>query len=247
MRLALISDMHGNVLALDAVLADLDRRPADRLVCLGDCVQGGAQPAEVAARLRALGCPVVMGNADAYVLTGTHTESATPSPERRAVLDEVREWTFARLPAEDRAFVARFEPTVSLDLGGRGFIGYHGGPDSFDTILLPGTPVEEFERALAGHATDFMAGGHVHQQFVRHLGNSVHFNPGSAGMAFAIDAPPERQLIDPWAEYAVLEVEDDRFGIEFRRVPYDVGAYLQVLRDSGQPHAADTIRKYRFS
>jgi predicted phosphodiesterase len=59
MRIAVISDMHGNCVALDAVLADLESHPVDRVVCLGDAVQGGPQPAEVVARLRELGCPVV--------------------------------------------------------------------------------------------------------------------------------------------------------------------------------------------
>lgn len=245
MRLAIVSDMHGNALAFDAVLADLDRRPADRLVCLGDCVQGGAQPAEVVARLRSLGCPVVMGNTDAYVLSGVHTAGGPASPERRAILDEVREWSFARLSPEDRAFIAGFAPTVRLEVGGKRFLGFHGSPESFDTILMPDTPPEEFKAALAPHAADFMAGGHVHLQFVRRLGDSLHLNPGSVGSAYAAGATVRNQLIDPWAEYAVLDVEDDRFGLEFRRVPYDVGAYLRAVRDRGLPHADDTIRQYR--
>ena len=69
MRLAVISDIHGNCFALDAVLADLraDLEPVDATVCLGDAIQGGPQPAETVARLRELGCPVVMGNADAWL------------------------------------------------------------------------------------------------------------------------------------------------------------------------------------
>ena len=75
MKLAVISDIHGNAIALDAVLADLERRPADRLICLGDSIQGGAQPAEVVARLRELACPAVMGNADAWLLSGIETSA----------------------------------------------------------------------------------------------------------------------------------------------------------------------------
>ena len=63
-RVAIISDIHGNCFAFDAVLADMQTRSIDQVVCLGDAIQGGPQPAEVVDRLRAIGCPVVMGNAD---------------------------------------------------------------------------------------------------------------------------------------------------------------------------------------
>ena len=65
MHIAVLSDIHGNCVALDAALADLQQRAVDRLVCLGDAIQGGPQPAETGRRLRDLGCPIVLGNADA--------------------------------------------------------------------------------------------------------------------------------------------------------------------------------------
>ena len=71
MKIAIISDIHGNAFALDTVLGDLKREPVDQIVCLGDAIQGGAQPAQTVARLRELGCPVVMGNADAWLLSGS--------------------------------------------------------------------------------------------------------------------------------------------------------------------------------
>ena len=67
MRLTIISDMHGNCVALDAVLADIQQKAVEDIVCLGDAVQGGPQPAAIVARLRQLACPVVMGNADAWL------------------------------------------------------------------------------------------------------------------------------------------------------------------------------------
>ncbi|HMQ32568.1 MAG TPA: metallophosphoesterase family protein [Chloroflexaceae bacterium] len=82
MRVAVFSDIHGNAVALEAVLADCEARGAERLLCLGDAVQGGPQPAEMVARLRALGCPVVMGNADVWLLSGEETGSKQIDPER---------------------------------------------------------------------------------------------------------------------------------------------------------------------
>src|SRR5438270_12277922 len=99
MRIAVISDMHGNCVALDAVLADLASRQVDRVVCLGDAVQGGPQPAEAIARLRELACPAVMGNADDWLLTAQHTGTEAVS-DRQLVM---RERTPARLAAAGRA------------------------------------------------------------------------------------------------------------------------------------------------
>ncbi|HEX9441554.1 MAG TPA: metallophosphoesterase, partial [Roseiflexaceae bacterium] len=99
MRIAIISDIHGNCFALDTVLGDLRRDAIDQVVCLGDAIQGGAQPAETVARLRDLGCPVVMGNADAWLLTGEETGAEAPASER---LKAIREWSLAQLSDADR-------------------------------------------------------------------------------------------------------------------------------------------------
>src|SRR4051794_15200336 len=116
MRVAVFSDMHGNCLALDTVLADLAGRATDRLVCLGDAIQGGVQPAETVARLRELGCPVVLGNADAFMLTGKSTGGEPTTP----LMNTVREWSLSQLSEDDRAFIGAFVPTVEIPLeGGR--------------------------------------------------------------------------------------------------------------------------------
>src|SRR5262249_6355903 len=98
-RIAVISDIHGNAVALDVALADIERAGVDQIVCLGDAVQGGAQPAQTVARLRELGCPVVMGNADAWLLSGVDTGGETTTTEQEAV----RQWSLAQLSDADRA------------------------------------------------------------------------------------------------------------------------------------------------
>jgi predicted phosphodiesterase len=246
MRIAILSDIHGNATALDAVLAHLARDPVDRTICLGDCVQAGAEPAETVARLRALDCPIVMGNADAWLLSGEWTGAPQP-PDRLRILEDVRAWSLAQLDAADRAFLAAFAPTVSVATGGREVLGFHGSPASFDEILLPTTPAAEFDSALEPYADRILCGGHVHLQFRRRVGNSFHFNPGSIGLAYRHDVPPGAPATDPWAEYAVLSVDGERIALEFRQVPYDVAAYLARLRLSGRPHPEVAISQYRVS
>jgi len=246
-RTAVLSDIHGNAVAFDAVLADLERRPVDRVICLGDAIQGGPQPAEVVARLRALGCPVVMGNADAFLLRGVETGHEDSSPERRTILHAVREWSVAQLSDADRAFIAAFPPTVTLALeGGSTMLGFHGSPDSFDQILMPDIPDEELRRALGPHAARHAAlcGGHVHVQFVRQLGAAFHFNPGSVGAAYRHGQPEGTFRMDPWAEYATLELGADGLALAFHRVGFDVPALVEAYRSSGRPFADQSIRQY---
>ena len=241
MRVAIIADIHGNCVALDAVLTDLQHEPTDRIVCLGDAIQGGPQPVETVARLRELACPVVMGNADAWLLSGQPTGSEPVSAEQEAV----RAWSLAQLSAADRAFIAAFRPTVELPLGGgRRLLCFHGSPRSFDDLLLPDAPQEEFTQLLGAYIPAIMTGGHTHQQQIRRVGDGFFFNPGSVGVVYNRDQPEADFRLDPWAEYAILTTEGGRVRLEFRRVPFDVDALLAATLASGRPHPAATFALY---
>ncbi len=247
MQVAVISDIHANRIALDAVLQDLSSHPADQLVCLGDAIQGGPQPAEVVARLQEMHCPVVMGNADAWMLSGVETGDEAMSEERWQVVKAVGAWSLARLSLADKTFIEGFQPTVEIELeAGRKLLCFHGSPDSFDDVMLPDTPHETLFRLLGGYHADALAGGHTHIQFVRRVGadGQIFFNPGSVGLASSPHQPQGRERVDPWAEYAVLTSEGDRLALEFRRVPYDIEPLLEAYRSSGRPYAAKAIAQY---
>ena len=247
MRIAIISDIHGNDIAFAAVMADLHAQaaisPIDQMVCNGDAIQGGPQPAQVAEHLRALACPVVMGNADAFVLTGQDEEDATTPPERLRMLQAVRKWTWAKLDELQRDFIRGFQPTVRLELeAGRTLLCFHGSPTSFNHIILPHTPEEEVAGYLGADADCILTGGHTHLQQIRSIQNTIFFNPGSVGLAFNHQ---NHQQLFGWAEYAILTVQGSSRGLEFRRVPFDVNALIRVYEASGRPFAEDMIAQYR--
>jgi predicted phosphodiesterase len=225
-RVGLFSDVHANAVAFDALLADLERCPVDRLVCLGDVIQGGPQPVECLDRLRSLDCRVVMGNADWYVLT------AEPGPEPESESQQrARAWTFDQLSDADREYVESFEPTVDEPP----VLAFHGSPTSFDDVILPDMPEDEFRRILGDHTAPILTGGHTHQQFLRRRAASTFVNPGSVGLSYDRALIEETERFDPWAAWAVVELGDGRTSIEVRRAPFDPNAVADAIEASGLP------------
>jgi predicted phosphodiesterase len=209
--LALVSDVHGNDTALAAVVEELERLGIERVVCLGDAVQGGPQPAEVLDRLAELGWPVILGNADAFLLEvpeDSHEWVREEQLERRA-------WTLGQLSAEHLDQIRSFVPTLDVQLAD-GFVlrAFHGSPRSYDDIVLPETPDAEAERILGGSGADLLAGGHTHLQWARYVDAALYVNPGSVGFAYDRfdDDPSPKNL----AEYAIV----NGGSVEFRRVPW---------------------------
>lgn len=245
MKIAVISDIHGNCVALDAVLSDIKGLDVDQIICLGDAVQGGPQPAEVVVRLRELNCPVVMGNADDWLLTGTDSGAENISEERRLRMDAVRSWQLTQLTENDLAFVRTFKPTVPIKLDDeRTLLCYHGSPLSFDHVILPQTPDGEVRRYLEPKEQMFYTGGHTHMQFIRHFGRTFHFNPGSVGVAFRHDQPDDHFRLDPWGEYATLTSRSGNLALEFRRVRFDLDKLISIYKSSGRPYAESSIAEY---
>lgn len=232
MRLALLSDMHGNDVALEAVVHDLERFEPDVVVSLGDVAQAGAEPAQTLERLRTLGARTVMGNSDDFLLE-VPTDSPEPVTERQL---EVREWTLAQLGEEHLSYLRSFEPTVELSLASHRVLCFHGSPDSYDDILLP-----EWENATLvpyqGRQADLLAGGHVHTQWCRQIGDALFVNPGSVGLAYDRHVPDADLRLAPAAEYALVFVDDLGLSVELRRVPYSLARLREAVRASGRPYA----------
>lgn len=231
MRIGLISDIHGNRLALDAVLAELEREGVDQLVCLGD-VAVGPQPAEALARVRELGCPVVMGNWDAAFLGNM----PTPKDKVGEMLVEIGEWWASSLSQEDRAFMESFVPTVDVELGRTPALFFHGSPKSYDDWIFATTPDEELRPMLDEVEAPVLVGGHTHLQMIRRYEDAIIVNPGSVGLPFR-EWWPRPVRISPWAEYGVIGGDNGRLSVDLRRTTFDVDAFLEASLASGMPHA----------
>lgn len=245
MRLAVISDIHGECFLLDQVLQDIQRQGIEQIVCLGDALQGGSQPAETLARLRKLNCPIVMGNADAWLISGQETSAEEKVSQKQR---EVRAWSLALLTESDIGFIQQFRPTIEIPLeAGKNLLCFHGSPRSFDEIILPETPDEVMREFLSSYHATLFTGGHTHTQQMRRLGNSWYFNPGSVSLAYNWEQCDRAQRlikVDPWSDYAIVTSEDASLGITFRHVPFDVNELARIIRASGRPYAEEAISVY---
>jgi predicted phosphodiesterase len=248
MRLALMSDQHGNDVAFRAVVEDIERIEVDQIVCLGDVAQGGGQPAETLDRLRSLGCPMVLGNADAFLLE-VPSDSSEPIVEGQL---EVREWTLSQLDATHLDLIRSFQPTVSLDYEGTSMLFFHGSPRSYDDVLIPEPPHDMLASCLQhislqpyqGHGADLLAGGHTHKQWTRRIDDALFVNPGSAGFSYDLNQKDEIPVVRPVAEYALVIVGDLGLAVEFRQVPYSTKETHSAARANGRPHVDEWISQW---
>ena len=239
-RIALFGDVHGNVLALDAVRAAIKAARPDAIMIAGDHVLNGPDPAATIDGIRELeadGALVVAGNTDIAVADFDYTAAFPWLTE--SVPDAVRfaaEWAheaigaervdwLRRLPAERRL---RFDDTLILVT--------HGSPGSqtagFDQALDPGVTIE---RAAATDAR-IIACGHTHLPEVRDLGWKLIVNSGSAGYVF--DG-------DPTASWALIDIEGDEIRAEIRRTSFDTMAAANAISARGLPgdvYRAATVR-----
>ena len=225
-RVAVISDLHGNVTAFAAVLEDLRRRGINRVYNLGDVAGKGPRGSECV-RLSRLHCAVpVRGNWDDFLPSET--------PEWR---DDAGWWWHRELTGEDRAWLQDLPLSYDLLLSGRRIRLFHASARSVYHRVHARHSDEDFEgmflsTELTGHgpAPDVVCYGDIHDAFARTVSRRTLVNVGSVG----------NPLDEPQASYVILEGEpdggsSDTFGIQFVRVPYDIEAEIAAAEELGMP------------
>jgi putative phosphoesterase len=226
MAVAALYDVHGNLPALDSVLAELDSLDIERLIVGGDFAWG-PQPREVLQRLRDLGEVVsfVRGNADREVAGRYGEEEGLDAELARSVA-----WCADQLSDEKLEWIAALPEQVVYDVEGLGEVLFcHGSPRSDEEIITAATPRERLAAALAGVSQHVVVVGHTHVQFDREIDGTRVINAGSVGM------PYEGR---PGAYWALLGE-----GIELRRTVYDFAEAASRLRRSGFPGIAELVRE----
>ncbi|MCQ3932373.1 MAG: metallophosphoesterase [Chloroflexi bacterium] len=236
MRLAIISDIHGNLTALEAALTDIRAASPDQIVFLGDIADRGPQPHEVIQCVQSLNCPAVMGNTDDLLVA---PPSATELNKQAEVpFWGMMQWCRVQLSADDLAFMRTFQPMLTIPLDNRrNLLCYHGSPRSNMDRIWVSTPDDELKAMFSQQTAPIMIGGHTHLPLFRRLHDQIILNPGSIGLAFT-PTPDGRELNNNRAEYLILTAERGRLSVEFRQVVYSLDHYIQMVQKSGMPHQA---------
>jgi predicted phosphodiesterase len=232
MRLAVFSDVHGNLTALEAVLADITQQDVDEVIFAGDLCLVGPRPAECLERMRALGCTAVFGNTDDWLLG----RQQPPPP-----LTDLASWTHDRLDAGQRSWLDNlsFAHTVSSSgSAADSLLIVHANPQDVNQLIFP--PEEEqikrygrvrqadseLDDLLSGVEFNSIVFGHLHIPSIRPWNGITLYNISSVSM------PGDG---NPRAKYGLFTWDSDAWHFERRYVPYDWSSESTAYRTSKPP------------
>ena len=224
MRIAIMSDIHGNRTAFEAVLADLRQTSPDLILHDGDLADAGASPAEIVDRIRDLGWQGVVGNTDEMLFSpGSLTEFATQSPKLRplfAVIEEMAAATRAALGEERLTWLGGL-PRTQIH-GPMALV--HASPESCWRAHGPEASDAELESVYAPLGQPIAVYAHIHSPYIRNVPGMIVANTGSVGLSYDGDRRAAYLLLDGSVP-------------AIRRVEYDVDRELKALSGCGLPHA----------
>jgi putative phosphoesterase len=237
-RITILSDIHGNIPALEAVLADMQNRPAEMVVVLGDLVSGPLWPAETAELLMKQNWVFVAGNHDRQLV---RKDSATfgPTDELANAVITQRDWLRSLPPSR----------TILGDI-----VLFHGTPVDDTGYLTEDiahgrahiSARKDIENRLKGYAQRVFLCGHTHiPRDIRLISGQVIVNPGSVGLPAYFDPHPEPHIVEtgsPDARYAILTINGEETQVEFISVPYDCDKAAEQARKNGQPICEKWLR-----
>ena len=238
MKIAVISDIHGNMEALNAVLDDIEENECDRIFCLGDYAMAGPEPAKAIEKVRELkNAVLIQGNTDWMI--ANYTEDIYNSIKEAApVMAEALKNDFEILSNEQKEFLKNLPEKMSLEVEGVKILLVHGSPRKNNENIFPDTTLEEIEKMLEGVNADVVLCGHTHMPCGFQTTNKITVvNDGSVGRPFTDE---------PKSCYLILTINNGQCLFEHRFVEYDnaKASEKMLLRSfNGKEKLAQTLIK----
>jgi protein phosphatase len=223
MKLLLISDLHGNKEALDAILNEVKH---DLIVCMGDLVDYGPDPLAVIDWVRDNKIPVVRGNHDNAV--ALHVDCGC-SYKYKHLSEATREYTWGQISENEEEFLMSLPTNLDFTFDHLKVRAIHGSPESFFDYIYPDTPSEKVEQWLEKVSCDFLLAGHTHVPMVRELSKLTLLNPGSIGQPRDNDRRASCMVFDTATQKP-----------EIIRLDYDIDKTCEKIRKS-MPNADELI------
>ncbi len=232
MRIAAISDIHANSVALNEVFSVIASANIDKTVCLGDIATLGPSPNEVVNVLREYDWTFIRGNHDDYLfdpeLLAAHSD--------KAIIRESIEWSRARLSQDNLRFIRNHqtEPLLFRDCDVN-LAFYHGSPRSNIDDILSDTDQSQLDAMLGGTTADVFVGGHTHIQMLRQHRGLLIVNAGSVGIPFFEYVRNGNPEVMPYAEFAIIDVRHGRVSAELVKVALNKRKLILAVSKSDNP------------
>lgn len=229
MKIAIISDIHGNDEALNAVLQDINEKKCDKIFCLGDLAMAGPEPSKVTNKIKKLlqndNFLLIQGNTDQKL--GTYNENFEKVlDEKVPVMANAYRADMKDLSIEDKEFLANLPENLTVEENGVKIMLCHGSPRKNDENITPDLPIETVEEMVKDTDAEVIFCGHTHMPcgYATNTGKTV-VNAGSVGRPFSET---------PKACYAIMDIkENGDYEIEHRLIKYDIETAAQKLEKRG--------------
>lgn len=225
MRLAFISDIHGNATALEAVLEDIKKQHIDKIYVLGDLCYRGPEPQVSLDLVQSLDADVIKGNADEWVIRGV---GDTEVPENvQEMMSKERDWTVANINKEGMDYLRNLTTEVNVEVDKVSIHAFHATPTSLFDVVPSDASDAILSEELMVSAADIFIYGHIHKAYVRFIGGKCIINTGSVGLPF--DGLNK-------ASYAIVDINGDQMEASIVRVSYDLGKVVEQFKESDYPN-----------
>ncbi|MCM3665245.1 YfcE family phosphodiesterase [Mesobacillus subterraneus] len=225
MKIAFISDIHGNATALEAVLEDIKERNVDNVYVLGDICYRGTEPRRSVELVRKLNTAVIKGNADEWIVRGIQ-KGEVPDPALE-IMNKERGYTLSRMDRESVDYLYNLPSELKIEIEGIKIHAYHATPNSLFDVVSSDESEEKLMKTQIVQDADLYVYAHIHKPYIRYLKGKCIINTGSVGLPF--DGLNK-------ASYAVVEVNSGNFHTSIIRVEYDVNKVINQFRESDYPN-----------
>lgn len=243
-RIALVSDIHGNELALGRVLEDIRRSGVDQIACLGDVATLGPRPHEVLEMVKQACDFFILGNHDEYMFDSASIREHSTSPLILSTVEQCR----GELSGAEIDFVKGFAQRTSVPVPGTSsLLLFHGSPSSNNCDLVAETSDQDLTQHLGDQLATVMVGGHTHIQMLRQHRGRLLVNPGSVGMPFERFVSGGPPTVLAHAEYAIIEFRGRSVSVDLRRVELDRAALAHAAKHWESPLAPYLAQQYAAS
>lgn len=233
MRIAVIADIHSNIISLDRVLSDIDGKKTDLIVCLGDLVGYAAHPDEVIDTIREKKILTVKGNYDEAVgeeLMVCGCDYTNPKDMENAAIS--LNWTIENTREDNKEFLKSLPKEIKMAFEGRTILFVHGSPRKINEYLKENS--REAEEVMADCEADILVCGHTHKPYYKMYGSKMLINAGSAG---------KPKTGSSKANYAVIDLYGGGAKVEIHEVDYDCESTARAIEENGLPQEfAEIIR-----